>query len=49
MWSDKCSVERRRGKLIEWVFRLRKNKWKPLHVITYKKGKDLRIMAWVAF
>lgn len=21
MWSNECSVERRRGKLVEWVFR----------------------------
>ena len=37
------------GKLIEWVFGLRKDKWKLSHVTTYKKGKDLRVMVWAAF
>ena len=49
MWSDECSAERGRGKLIEWVFGYRDDKWKPSHVTTYKKGKDLRIMVWAAF
>jgi DDE superfamily endonuclease/Transposase len=49
MWSDECSAERGRGKLIEWVFGLRDDKWKPSHVTTYKKGKDLRVMVWAAF
>ena len=49
MWSDECSAERGRGKLIEWVFGLREDKWKPSHVTTYKKGKDLRVMVWAAF
>jgi transposase len=49
MWSDECSAERGRGKLIEWVFGLRADKWKPSHVTTYTKGKDLRIMVWAAF
>jgi hypothetical protein len=49
MWSDECSAERGRGKLIEWVFRLRADKWKPSHVTTYKKGKDLRVIVWAAF
>lgn len=44
MWSDECSAERGRGKLIEWVFGYRSDKWKPSHVTTYKKGKDLCIM-----
>lgn len=49
MWSDECSAERGRGKLIEWVFGYRADKWKPSHVTTYKKGKDLRIMVWASF
>lgn len=49
MWSDECSAERGRGKLIEWVFGDRKDKWKPEMVTTYKKGKDLRVMVWAAF
>ncbi len=49
MWSDECSAERGRGKLIEWVFGLREDKWKPSHVTTYKKGKDLRVIVWAAF
>ena len=49
MWSDECSVERGRGKLIEWAFGYRSDKWKPSHVTTYKKGKDLRIMVWAVF
>ena len=44
MWSDKCSVEQEQGKLIEWVFGYRSNKWKLSYVTTYKKGKDLRVM-----
>ena len=35
--------------MIEWVFGDRKDKWKPEMVITYKKGKDLRVIVWVAF
>jgi hypothetical protein len=35
--------------LIEWVFGVRDDKWRPSHVITYKKGKDLRVMVWAAF
>ena len=31
------------------MFGYRGDKWKPLHVITYKKGKDLRIMVWAVF
>src|SRR6266487_50662 len=49
MWSDECSAERGQGKLIEWVFGLRADKWMPSHVTTYKKGKDLRVMVWAAF
>ena len=49
MWSDKCSVERGRGKLIEWVFGYRNDKWKPVYATIYKKGKDLGIMVWGAF
>src|SRR5439155_21326672 len=49
MWSDECSAERGRGKLIEWVFGLQADKWMPSHVTTYKKGKDLRVMVWAAF
>lgn len=49
MWSDECSAERGRGKLIEWVLGLRTDKQKPSHVTTYKKGKDLRVMVWGAF
>jgi hypothetical protein len=49
MWSDECSAERGRGKLIEWVFGVRDDKWRPSHVTTYKKGKDLRVMVWAAF
>jgi hypothetical protein len=49
MWSDECSAERGRGKLIEWVFGQRADKWKPSHVTTYKKGKDLRVMVWAMF
>jgi len=41
MWSNECSAERGRGKLIKWVFKLQANKWMPLHVTTYKKEKDL--------
>jgi hypothetical protein len=49
MWSDECFAERGQGKLIEWVFEYRGDKWKLLHVITYKKGKDLRIIVWAVF
>jgi hypothetical protein len=49
MWSDECSVERGRGKLIQWVFGPRANKWNPELVITYKAGKDIRVMVWGAF
>jgi hypothetical protein len=41
MWSDKCSIEQGRGKLIEWVFGYCGDKWKQSHVTTYKKAKDL--------
>ena len=49
MWSDECSAEWGRGKLIEWVFGYRSDKWKPSHVTTYKKGKNLHVMVWAAF
>ena len=49
MWSDECSAQQGRGKLIEQVFGYRSNKWKPSHVTTYKKGKDLRVMVQAAF
>lgn len=49
MFSDECSAERGRGKEIEWVFGLPKDKWKPEMVTTYKKGKDIRVMVWAAF
>ena len=29
IWSDECSVERGRGKVVEWVFGYPKDKWKP--------------------
>ena len=48
-WSDECSAERGWGKLIEWVFGDRKDKWKPSMVTTYKKGKDLHVMVWAGF
>jgi hypothetical protein len=48
MWSDECSVERGRGKLIVWVFGPRADKWKPELVTTYKTGKDIRVMVWGA-
>ena len=44
MWSDECLAERGRGKLIEWVFGIPVDKWKPEMVTTYKKGKDIRVM-----
>jgi hypothetical protein len=31
------------------MFGYRNDKWKPSHITTYKKGKDLRIMVWAAF
>jgi hypothetical protein len=49
MWSDECSVERGRGKLIEWVFGTLAEKWKPDMVTTYKTEKDMRVMLWAAF
>jgi hypothetical protein len=49
MWSDECSVERGKGKLIQWVFGPRANKWKLEFVTTYKAGKDIRVMVWGAF
>lgn len=49
MWSDECSVERGRGKLFEWVFGPRANKWNPDMVTTYRTGKDIRLMVWAAF
>ena len=49
MWSDECSVERGRGKLIEWVFGPCANKWDPNMITTYKAGKDIRVMVWGAF
>jgi hypothetical protein len=44
MWSDECSAERGRGKLVEWCFGTSSNKWKPEFVKTYKKGKDISVM-----
>jgi hypothetical protein len=44
IWSDECSIERGWGKLIEWVFGYRSDKWKPSYITIYKKGKDLHIM-----
>lgn len=49
MWSDVCSAERGKGKEQVWVFGTPSDKWKPSHVTTYKKGKQLRVMVWAAF
>ena len=49
MWSDECSVERGSGKVTEWVFGARVDKWNPKMVTTYKAGKDIRVMVWAAF
>ena len=49
MWSDKCSVERGKGKKSAWVQGTPADKWKPSHVDTYRKGKDLRVMVWAMF
>jgi hypothetical protein len=49
MWSDECSAERGRGKVVEWVFGTPAQKWDPALVTTYKKGKDIRVMVWGAF
>jgi hypothetical protein len=49
MWSDECSVERGRGKLVEWVFGPKADKYKPEMVTTYRAGKDIRVMVWAAF
>jgi len=49
IWSDECSVERGKGKEIEWVWGVPKDKWKPEMVTTYKANKDIRVMVWAAF
>jgi hypothetical protein len=49
MWSDECSAERGSGKVIEWVWGIPTDKWKPEMVTTYKNGKQLRVMVWAAF
>ena len=49
MWSSECSAERGRGQEQLWVFGTPSDKWNPSHVLTYKKGKQLRVMAWAAF
>ncbi len=49
MWSDKCLAERGKGKKRAWVWGTPADKWKPSHVETYRKGKDLRVMVWAMF
>ena len=49
MWSDECSVERGKGGNIVWVWGHAVDKWKPSHVETYKKGKQMSIMVSAAF
>jgi hypothetical protein len=49
MWSDKCSVERGRGKAITWVFRTPLQKYDKEMVDSYKKGKDISVMVWGCF
>jgi len=49
MWSDECSVERGKEGEIVWVWGMSEDKWKPSHVVTYKKGKGMRVMVSAAF
>lgn len=49
IWSDECSAEKGKGKGQIWVWGTPSDKWKPSHVTTYKKGKQLRVMVWGAF
>jgi hypothetical protein len=44
IFIDEYSAERGKGKEIEWIFGLPTDKWKPEIVITYKAGKQMRIM-----
>ena len=49
MWSDEYSAELGKGQEQLWVFGTPSEKWSPSHVLTYKKGKQIRVMVWVAF
>jgi len=49
MWSDECSCERGRGKMVEWVFHTPHQKWEPQFIQTYRKGKDISVMVWGCF
>ena len=49
MWSDECSVERGRGKVVDWVFRTPAQKWDKNFVQTYKPSKDISVMVWGCF
>lgn len=49
IWSDECSVERGKGKSVEWVFCTPQQKWDKEMISTYNKGKQLSIMVWAAF
>jgi hypothetical protein len=49
IFTNKCFIEWGKGKEIKWVFSLPADKWKPKIVTTYKVGKQMRVMVWVAF
>jgi hypothetical protein len=35
--------------VVEWVFGTLSQKWDPVLVTIYKKGKDIRVMVWGVF
>ena len=42
-------MERGSGKEQEWVKGIPADKWNPNMVITYKAGKQMRVMVWASF
>jgi len=49
VWSDECSVERRRGKRNEWVFRTSAQKWDCKMVQIYSINKNMKTIVWASF
>ena len=49
MWSNKCSVERGKGRSGEWCFCTAAEKWDLKIVQTYSKSRDISVMVWACF
>lgn len=48
IFSDECSVERGAGKRPRWVWCYKGQRFDPINIDPYDKGRDILVMVWAA-